>query len=366
MRVLHVITGLAAGGAEHQLRLLLPHLGAESEVVTLTNAGSVATAIRAAGIPVTDLGMRGNRDLGALPRLVRHIRRGRYDVVHTHLYRACVYGRLAARLAGVRTIVATEHSLGETRIEGRPLTRGVRVLYRASELLGSHTIAVSSPVADRLARWGVRRVTVIPNGIDAADVAFDEGLRGLTRALLGLRGTERVVGAVGRLEPGKRFDVLVRAMPGLDATLLVVGAGPERAALEALAAEVGARVVFAGEVSDIRPLLCAMDVLAAPSAEETFGLAVLEALGCGLPVVYGSAPALEALPFAAAPRALHGAADPGSLRLELAALLDRGGTREPPPAVDAYRIDLLADRITDLYQKLQHGKDIRWRLQPSC
>ena len=66
--------------------------------------------------------MRGNTDAAALPRLVRLIRAGRYDLVHTHLYRACVYGRIAARLAGVRHIVATEHSLGERCIEGRRCT----------------------------------------------------------------------------------------------------------------------------------------------------------------------------------------------------------------------------------------------------
>ncbi|BFO21647.1 hypothetical protein SHKM778_80350 [Streptomyces sp. KM77-8] len=83
------------------------------------------------------------------------IRAGGYDLVHTHLYRACVYGRLAARVAGVRAVVATEHSLGDTQMEGRRLTTGVRALYLASERLGSATVAVSPTVADRLKRWGV-------------------------------------------------------------------------------------------------------------------------------------------------------------------------------------------------------------------
>src|SRR4051812_14668488 len=127
MKVLHVITGLDVGGAEVQLSMLLRHMAegaADAEVVTLTNAGAVADAIRADGFQVTDLGMRGNRDLRALPRLVRLIRAGGFDLVHTHLYRACVYGRVAARLAGVRAVVATEHSLGDTQMEGRRLTAG--------------------------------------------------------------------------------------------------------------------------------------------------------------------------------------------------------------------------------------------------
>lgn len=367
-RVLHVITGLAAGGAEQQLRLLVKHLPVRSDVLTLTNAGTVATTIRAEGTRVVDLGMRGNRDLSALPRLVSRIRHGRYDLVHTHLFRACLYGRLAARAAGVPSI-ATEHSLGHTTIEGRPLTAGVRALYRVGERLGAGTIAVSDPVAERLVEWGVRRerIAVVPNGIAAADLRFDRALRDRTRASLGLGPDDRVVGAVGRLDTGKRFDVLIRTLSSLDATLLLVGDGPQRAALTMLAAAAGVsdRVRFVGEVHDIRPLLCAMDVLASPSAEETFGLAVLEALAAGLPVCYSSCPALEALPAQAAPRARLVSPHEVPMHWELTNALSEPGGREPPPAVDHYRIDRLAGRVGQLYQQVLKGRDFRWQIQPS-
>src|SRR4051794_31888659 len=150
MRVLHVITGLAAGGAEHQLRLLLRRLPHDCEVATLSNPGAVATAIRADGTVVHDLAMTGNRDLSAVGRLRALMRAGEYDLVHTHLYRACVYGRIAARLAGVPHVVATEHSLGDGVIEGRRTSAGVRALYVATERLGESTVAVSEAVAGRL------------------------------------------------------------------------------------------------------------------------------------------------------------------------------------------------------------------------
>ncbi|MFD0569638.1 glycosyltransferase [Kitasatospora gansuensis] len=158
MKVLHVITGLASGGAERQLELILRHLPGRHrcEVATLTNPGTVAAALTAAGVPVHDLAMRGNRDLGVLPRLTGLIRQGRYDLVHTHLYRAGLYGRLAARLAGVRPVLATEHSLHATVIEGRPVTPGVKALYLAAERLGSTTVAVSRQVAATLDDWGCR------------------------------------------------------------------------------------------------------------------------------------------------------------------------------------------------------------------
>src|SRR6185369_15941894 len=163
MRVLHVIPELGPGGAEHQLRLLLPRLPVESAVVTLGGGGPLADPIRATGVPVIDL--RGDgRPIDLLPALVRLVRRGRYDLVHTHRTRAALYGAPAARAAGGRPVVATEHALGGTQVDGRPVTAKLRRASRMSARLGSATIAVSEPVADRLAGWGVDRVVVIPDG----------------------------------------------------------------------------------------------------------------------------------------------------------------------------------------------------------
>ncbi|MFD2684048.1 glycosyltransferase [Streptomyces phyllanthi] len=326
MKALHVITGLGVGGAEQQLRLLLRHLPVDCDVVTLTNPGPVAAGLTADGVRVVHLGMAGNRDLSALPRLVRLIRSGGYDLVHTHLYRACVYGRIAARLAGVRAVVATEHSLGGSQMEGRALSPGVRALYLASERLGRSTVAVSATVADRLRRWGVPepRIEIVPNGIDVARFRFDPLTRERTRRRLGLPEDAYVVGGVGRLSAGKRFDVLIGALgqlPG-DCWLLLAGGGPEENVLRRTAQRAGVtdRVLFTGERPyvpdgtpgpDLPSLTSAMDVLASPSPEESFGLAVVEGLAAGLPVLYASCPALEDLPphLSAGARRVRGGAD---------------------------------------------------------
>ncbi|MFD0684268.1 glycosyltransferase [Actinomadura fibrosa] len=360
-RVLHVITGLGHGGAEHQLLLLLRHLPAgpapvACEVATLTEAGPVGGAIRRAGVPVHEIGMRGNRDAAAVPRLVRLIRRGGYDVVHTHLYRACVYGRVAARLAGTPRVIATEHSLGDGHIEGRDATRGVRALYRATERLGSATVAVSATVAARLRGWGVPpdRITVIPNGIDAAAFAFDPARRAAARLRYGIGRDERIAGAVGRLVPTKRFDLLVEAVAGLAGMrLLLVGDGPARVPLERLARDLGAadRVIFAGATDDVPGVLAAMDVFAAPSTQETFGLGVLEALAAGLPVLYTTCPALDDLPPGAAPDARRLPTDMDAWRAALASPPGRPGERSlVPPAVARYAIAEQAARLARLYR----------------
>ncbi|NUR85551.1 MAG: glycosyltransferase, partial [Nonomuraea sp.] len=308
MRVLHVITGLEAGGAERQLRDLVARHTVTAEVAALTRPGLISHTIRDLGIPVHHLGMTGNTDVRVLPRLWKLIRRGDYDVVHTHLFRAGLYGRLVARLAGVPAIVASEHSIGEHHLEGRPITGPVRALARGGERLGHVTVAVSSAAARRLQGWGIPRdrIEVIANGIDPQAFRFDESVRRTARSHLTIPSQMTVIGGVGRLEPGKRFDVLVDAVAAVpDTVLLLVGDGPERAALLARARGLGIanRVVFSGQTREVPALLSAMDVFAAPSCEETFGLAVVEALAAGLPVLYGACPALEELPREEAPGA---------------------------------------------------------------
>jgi glycosyltransferase involved in cell wall biosynthesis len=365
MRALHIITGLGVGGAEQQLRLLVRHLPVDCDVVTLTNPGAVAEGLAADGVRVVHLGMGGNRDLAALPRLVRVIRSGGYDLVHTHLYRACVYGRLAARIAGVRAVVATEHSLGDSQMEGRRLTAGVRALYLASERLGSATIAVSATVADRLKRWGVPapRIEVVPNGIDLERFRFDAERRERTRRRLGLPEGAYVVGGVGRLTRGKRFDVLVHALTRLpdDHWLLLVGSGPEEHVLRRTTHEAGVadRVLFTGERPyvpdgshgpDLPSLTSAMDLLASPSTEEAFGLAAVEALASGLPVLYASCPAIEDMPASVAAGARRVRGGPEAYARAIAEVRAAGpGPRTAPEAAHRYSITRSAARLMDVY-----------------
>ncbi|WUH92417.1 glycosyltransferase [Streptomyces sp. NBC_00433] len=360
MKVLHVITGLGVGGAEQQLRLLLRYLPvekAECHVVTLTNPGVVAEGIRADGTGVTHLGMRGNRDLGAVPRLVRVIRAGGFDLVHTHLYRACVYGRVAARLAGVRA-VATEHSLGDSQIEGRPLSAGTRALYRVTERMGAGTAAVSATVAQRLRGWGVAddRIRLVPNGIEPARFRHDPALRAAVRGRLGLSRADYAVAGVGRLVPAKRFDLLVRAAAANPATfLLIAGTGPERGSLLRLAAGLGAadRVMVVSSEDggpDVPGVLAAADLFVSPSPEEAFGLAVVEALAAGLPVLYAACPAIEDLPPHDAPGASRISGDPGQLAAAIGRQRRAGPVRlAVPAAAEHYHIAHTADRVLALY-----------------
>ncbi len=366
MKVLHVITGLNVGGAELQLRSILQNTRHDADVVTLYNPGPVADMIRADGGTVRDLGMTSNTQLSALAGLYRLIRRGRYDAVHTHLYRSQVYGRAAAWLARTPVVLSTEHSIGETHLERRRMTSGVRALYLATERLSAVTIAVSPTVRDRLVNWGLRpgRVTVIPNGVDLRRVAFDPGARERVRAEHGIGSGDYIVGVLGRLDANKRFDLVIEAAaPLLDGTtkLMIVGKGDEHQHLAEVAAANGVsdRVIFTGERHDVAAMLSATDLFVASSAQETFGLSVLEALANGVPVLYTTCPALAGIEVDGRARQVPGTV--AGMREALAAEMSAGPReRRAVPAVEAeYSIESVTARIDDLYEQLA-GSSRRW------
>jgi glycosyltransferase involved in cell wall biosynthesis len=367
VKVLHVITGLGVGGAELQLRSILQHTRHQSDVVTLYNPGAVAEMISGDGGRVRDLGMTRNTELPALLRLTQLIRAGGYDVVHAHLYRSCIYGRPAARLAGTPVVVTTEHSIGETHLERRRMTLGVRALYLGTDLCSDATIAVSDAVAHRLRAWGVagRKIEIIPNGLDFTRVAFDITARDRIRDEFTLPRGAYVIGVLGRLDPIKRFDLVIRAAaPLLDDQhrLLIVGDGQIRPDLEAEAARLGVAefVTFAGERHDVAAMLSALDLFIASSEQETFGLSVLEALANGIPALYTTCPALEGIKTERA-RQVPGEVE--GLRREIAAEVASGRRpREGVPAIrEQYGIEAVTRRIDDLYDRLMAGKQPRRR-----
>jgi glycosyltransferase involved in cell wall biosynthesis len=291
-------------------------------------------------------------------RLRKLIKDGQYDVVHAHLYRAQIYARPAARLAGTPVVLTTEHSIGETHIERRKMTRGVRALYLTSELFSDATIAVSDIVKDRLVRWGVRasKITVIPNGVDTDELGFDAEARERVRAQFGISPQTYVIGALGRLDPNKRVDLTMEAaapMLGDRCKILVIGRGEDQERLEAAAKRIGVteHVIFGGYQSDTTAMLAAFDLNVAASVQETFGLSVLEALASGLPVLYTTCPALDGIQTERA-RMVAGTVD--ALRDEIRKEVEAGPRpREADSAVfERYGIESVVGRIDGLYERI--------------
>jgi glycosyltransferase involved in cell wall biosynthesis len=133
----------------------------------------------------------------------------------------------------------------------------------------------------------LRKLQVIDNGIDLARFAPDARARAEARRELGVPDDAWVVGTVGRLVDLKNHALLVRALAPTGQHVVIVGEGPERAALEELVAAlgVGARVCLAGRRADVPRMLTAFDVFALPSTSEGLPLVLPEAMATALPVV---------------------------------------------------------------------------------
>ncbi len=243
-----MLNDLSAGGAERLVLELCRRSGVQSTVATVMGLGPLEGAFRAAGIPLL-VGGRRPRAAGveAMLRIARAARE--VDVVHSHLFGGDTWGRVAARWAG-RPVVSTEHNVDRDET----WERGVR---RALAPLSTVTIAVSEAVA-RSAHG--RDIRVIPNGIDLA--RFGAPWRGGGGVL-----------AVGRRVPQKGFDVLADACRGLP--VRVAGGGGYTAP----------GIEWLGPRDDVPALLAAASVLAVPSRWEGFGLAALEGMAAGVPVV---------------------------------------------------------------------------------
>jgi glycosyltransferase involved in cell wall biosynthesis len=279
MRILHVDPERGWGGGEVQVMTLLRELGRRGHVSTLA-ADAGGPLLRAAGeigVGTAPLRIRNNFDVRAGLRLRRLVRG--HDVVHFHTARAHAMAPLC-RGAGARLVVTRRMDYVPA---GGPY---VRLLYnRAVDAV----IAISEGVRDALVRGGVEpaRIRVVPSGIDVERLAAPPAAGAALRGEWGIGPDAVAVVVLGALERRKGHAVLLAAAAELgdDLRYVFCGDGSERAALEAAAAGLPGRVVFAGFRRDVAACLAAADVVAMPSLHEGLGVAALEAMAASRPVV---------------------------------------------------------------------------------
>jgi glycosyltransferase involved in cell wall biosynthesis len=295
IRVLHLITALERGGAENHLLALLGHAdrsGFTFETAVLSGQGELVAALRAGGTPVHLLGARGRLDPWALGRLVDLLRGGRFDIVHSHLFRADIYAGLAVAQLGEQRplLVSTRHN--DDRFFLNPFVGIVHYLLSARQDL---IIAISDHVARFTIARGVRdprRVRRVYHGLETPDTRELEREGQRIRTELGVATSDFLVGNVGRLAPQKGQRHLIEAMPHLlervpRAQAVIAGGGDLEDYLRDLAAELGVaeRVHVLGPRRDVPALMHALDAFAMPSIWEGFGLVLLEAMAAARPIV---------------------------------------------------------------------------------
>jgi L-malate glycosyltransferase len=285
LRVLHVDPERGFSGGETQVMALIGHLrhfGHNNELAARPD-GELARRAAADGIAVHALACGGSHDPRAGLRLRALALRLAADVVHLHTGRAL---SLAPYLPRTALRVVTR------RMDYAP--RGARPYVRWLYGQVDWVIAISRAAADALRARGVATpIEIVPSGVDVERfVAVDEAARAAARTALHLDPTEPVLAMVASLHPRKGHDVLLESLTalgtrGLRPACLLAGTGPERERLEARgeASGLAAQLRWLGRVEDVRPLLAAADVVVLPSLAEGLGVAALEALAVGRPLV---------------------------------------------------------------------------------
>jgi glycosyltransferase involved in cell wall biosynthesis len=283
MRILQICSAREIGGGERHLADLTNALARRGHEVFAALSPSSPVRAMLSSIPpenIVELPMRNSLNLATAMRLSRFVRAQHVEIVHAHVARdyplaALATGRSAAPL------VLTRHVLF-------PLNRIHKLTLRRT----ARVIAVSQAVAESLNSQSIfdaNKVVTIHNGIDLAK--FESA--GASRP-----GTGKLrVGTAGHLAPIKGHEDFVRAAALIvqnrsDIKFVIAGedkslAAENRTALETLIRElhVGDQVNLVGWVDDMRQFFSTLDLFVSAARSEPFGLAIVEAMAAGVPVV---------------------------------------------------------------------------------
>lgn len=295
-KVLWLIKGLGPGGAERLLTTAIPHIDRNAfdyEVAyCLRHNNDLVPEFKSADIPVFCLDLKTSLDPRGPYRLFRLLRNRKPQILHLHLPYSGILGRVIGRLAGVRGIVYTEHSVMEMY---HPLTRLLNILTYP---LSRTTIAVSEEVQRSIIKHRItsrNKFLVIRNGVDLNCGSTSGGYPDKTKEVLGIPANHKVVGNVAHIRPEKGHDYLVRAAKIVldrcpDVTFVIVGReniNGEINRLEELTAGLGIRkrVIFTGFRQDVFNIMRIFDLFVLSSLYEGLPLALLEAMSMGKPAV---------------------------------------------------------------------------------
>lgn len=367
MRVVHVIDLLIWGGAQKLLVYFAQEAkrrGVEMEVVALRPNWSHSPfpeQLRSFGVTITTLNIKKIYDPRAIPSLMRIFKRGKFDVIQTHLTHSNILGSIAGKLLGI-PVLATLHTTNESDLIGHfAIRRSIQrfILQKVTD----RVIAVADSVADaHRERLGGRHIDVIPNAVvDIVSPSKDQCIKLRSEILKDPK--HLFVLSVGRLIEDKGMADMIDAFSIISkkhasAYLLIVGAGE---LLDVLVARVKRldltdSVGFAGAREDASQLMSVADIYVSSSHREGLSIALLEAMSAGLPILatdVGETASLlgEGRGILVSPRDVNGFAreldnliDQPALRLDL-------GKKAKNYVETHYNLSLWMDRLLNLYSE---------------
>ncbi len=358
MKILQVCSVTTFGGGERHLADLshaLVHRG--HEVYAATVPGSPLSSELSFVPEERSIALTPHNYVKNLIALARFVRAHRIEIVHAHAARDYHLAVLAVRLAPRSRLVLTRHVLFPLRRINKPLLSGV-----------ARVIAVSEAVAESLRQNGVverAKITVVHNGIDV------DRFNGAVEVASTRDGHfPMLVGTVGHLAPIKGHDIFVRAAAltsarrrGVRFTIVGEDKSPEmshRRSLENLVTELGLGDVVAlrGWCDDMPAVLSSLTLFVSAARSEPFGLAIVEAMAAGLPVVATASEGATEIIEDGVSGKLVAADNPEALAQAIDELLDdldersRLGRNALLAARERYSLDRMASDTEQVYREV--------------
>ncbi|MDO9464863.1 MAG: glycosyltransferase [bacterium] len=296
VRILRIVPSLEMGGVERTLTSILPRLDKcqyKVYLCCLFKRDKLADIMESLGIPIIKFRMRARLDfdgkyIAGILRLARLMKKMQIDIVHTHLYRANLAGRIAAKLAGIPVIITNEHNIDSWKKFPQRLSD--RVLAGITNKI----IAVSDAVKDfYVKKIGISedKIITIYNGVDISKFQTYVNIN-KKREEFGIKPDEKIITIIGRLQQQKGHVYFLKAAQIIrkkkpNVKFLVVGDGPLESQLKTASDDLGIskNVIFTGLREDIPQILAMSDISVLTSLREGFSITVLESMAAGKPVV---------------------------------------------------------------------------------
>jgi glycosyltransferase involved in cell wall biosynthesis len=360
--VLHLVESLAIiGGLETVLSTIVLNLDKKkynTSVWCLKEGGFLADKLLKRGVEVKVLNLPSSKNPAGIYKLYRLLKRHKFDLIHTHAYSAGTIGRISAFLAGVPVIISHNHS-----VYGY-----YNKYYHFVEWLLSYITDRIICVSEEVKRFtnntqgiNLKKLLIIYNGIENI-CAVTESRSSSLKKEFGIPINHSVVGTISHMEEHKGIKYLIKSASLLlqtrnDIRFLIIGEGSLKGVLKKLCVnlKIEKKVIFAGERIDILELLSIIDIFVLPSLREGLGLAILEAMGCGKPVIATNVGGIPEVIKNRENGILVSPKNPEALYRAMNELLDDGEKREKMGRIgkrvcdERFRANTMVEKIEDLY-----------------
>ena len=294
LSVCHILPALPLNGAENLLLKICRNMNPDeirTSVLLIVDGGPLVQDFKSLGIPVTIIPKRGRYDISIIWKIRKFLKNGQFDVVHTHLFTANLWGRLGNFSLGSSSICSL-HSVAS--MEKSILRKTEQFIDRLLIPLTDSVVCVTLQVMQTMqhvAKLPREKLVTIDNGIDIV-LDFDSMTKNEARSHLGLSSHGPILGLIGRFSKPKNHRIFIESLESVkarfpDLVVLLVGIGELEGEIREKVSTLGLEntVRFLGIRRDIPAILKSLDSLVIPSLWEGLPIVLLEALVSGTPVI---------------------------------------------------------------------------------